>query len=118
VRTIAETAEELTRNKAERREIRRRLKELGGQDAGKETLSLLRDEGEDLTRELQQQARELAELGGVLVDPLSGQVDFASHLEEEPVMLCWRPEDASICYFHEIDETCDRRQPLTHTVPR
>ncbi|MCA9060265.1 MAG: DUF2203 domain-containing protein [Planctomycetaceae bacterium] len=43
---------------------------------------------------------ELQQLGGVLRDPISGTVDFASTLQGDVVSLCWQPPEPQVMYWH------------------
>jgi hypothetical protein len=61
-------------------------------------------------------ARELENLGAELEDWTLGVVGFPCQAGDRQVMLCWRPEDDGVCYWHDADEDCAHRKPID-TLP-
>ncbi len=62
-------------------------------------------------RELNRLHQELVDIGCVLRDWKTGQVDFPSVFEGRRVYLCWRAGEAGITHWHEEDDgNCDRKR--------
>jgi len=61
-------------------------------------------------------AKELDDLGVDLEDWTLGVVDFPCMAGGREVSLCWRPEDPAVGYWHEVDQDCAGRRPLS-TLP-
>ena len=112
VGTIRATAKELEDTVRQAEDCSDRLDQMGPLLDKESYLLDLADEVQRLQSDLVAQAHEIEELGGFLVDPTSGGVDFDSQLGGQPVNLCWLPEEAAICQFHSTDETCGSRRAL------
>jgi hypothetical protein len=50
--------------------------------------------------------------GIILRDAESGLVDFPSEREGREVFLCWRPQEETVSYWHEVDSGFSSRKPL------
>jgi hypothetical protein len=61
-------------------------------------------------------ARELESIGAELEDWTLGVVGFPCIAGSRQVMLCWRPEDRGVAYWHDMDEDCALRRPID-TLP-
>jgi hypothetical protein len=55
---------------------------------------------------------ELTELGVELKDYATGLLDFVALHEGREVYLCWRPGEATISHWHELDAGFAGRQPI------
>jgi hypothetical protein len=45
----------------------------------------------------------IIEMGGEIKDLSKGLVDFPSLYQGREVLLCWRPGEESVCYWHDTD---------------
>jgi hypothetical protein len=61
---------------------------------------------------LDQAVRAILATGAILKDLNVGLVDFPSLREEREVYLCWRYDEATILFWHEIEAGFSGRQPL------
>jgi hypothetical protein len=66
-----------------------------------ESLRVLREEVEGLSAQ-----------GIVLRDADTGLLDFPARREGRQVYLCWRPDEAEVGYWHEVDSGFSGRKPL------
>ncbi|HEV8059169.1 MAG TPA: DUF2203 domain-containing protein [Gemmataceae bacterium] len=55
---------------------------------------------------------ELAALGVELKDFFSGLIDFPSRMDDRIVYLCWRFDEPSVAFWHELDAGFAGRQKL------
>jgi hypothetical protein len=76
----------------------------GGGVAGTDWFRAQRSLREDLTS--------LAERGILLRDPESGLVDFPAEIEGRAVFLCWRLDEDTVAWFHEVGSGFVGRKPL------
>lgn len=53
--------------------------------------------------------REVEELGCFVEEFKRGIVNFPSLYSGRKVFLCWRPGEAEVCHWHELDETYNDR---------
>ncbi|MBI3031574.1 MAG: DUF2203 domain-containing protein [Candidatus Rokubacteria bacterium] len=67
---------------------------------------------EELTRDIQQGIRAIMALGGVPKDLAMGLVDFPHLMDGREVNLCWRFGEASVGFWHGLDEGFAGRKPL------
>lgn len=58
---------------------------------------------------------ELALLGVQPHHPIDGSVDFPAKINRRDVMLCWHPDDATVCHWHEVGEDSEKRVRLDET---
>src|SRR5262249_22646121 len=75
----------------------------------------LADAEEDIERAaggLAARVGESHERGGLVKDFESGLVDFPSVRDGEPVLLCWRLGEATIGYWHGLEEGFAGRKPV------
>ena len=61
---------------------------------------------------LDQAVQSILSTGAILKDLNVGLVDFPSLRDEREVYLCWRYDEATILFWHEIDGGFSGRQPL------
>lgn len=66
----------------------------------------------ELVEALRRQVRQITELGVVIKDINAGLVDFPSLRDGRTVYLCWRVDEPTVEYWHEIDAGFIGRQPL------
>lgn len=59
--------------------------------------------------------REVEDLGCFVEEFKRGIVNFPSLYNGRKVFLCWRPEEASVNHWHELDETFNERVPIRDT---
>jgi len=71
-------------------------------------------QGEIIERieKLQACADELIEVGAELKDWAGGQVDFPAMRGGREICLCWRPGDATVGHWHDMDESCACRRRI------
>jgi hypothetical protein len=69
--------------------------------ASLEAMAVLRTEVEALSAE-----------GIVLRDADSGLIDFPARRDGRLVYLCWRPDEARVTHWHEVDSGFGGRKPL------
>ena len=110
--TIQEVAQKLHATLERATDCVDRLDEMGPLIDRDAYLMDLGDEIHLLQEDLTAQARELEDLGGFLVDPQTGSVDFFAELNGQAISYCWRPEDAGLEYVHDRNDDCDQRVPL------
>ncbi len=62
--------------------------------------------------ELAEASGELEELGVQMKDYARGLIDFPALRDGRVVLLCWRMDEPTIAYWHEVDAGFSGRQPL------
>ncbi len=55
---------------------------------------------------------EVEALGAVIKDPNVGLVDFYGRVDGKLVYLCWRPGEAALGWYHDLDAGFAGRRPL------
>ncbi len=88
-----------------------------GDPAARATLDALKGRMAELSEEIDAFVEELAEIGCEMKDLSLGLVDFPSELDGRPILLCWRPGEPRVEYWHETNEGYRDRKPLPVTVP-
>ena len=63
-------------------------------------------------RALREDVEALTEQGIVLRDADTGLLDFPAQREGRLVYLCWRPDEAAVTHWHEVDSGFPGRKPL------
>ena len=71
-----------------------------------------REEERKLTHTLAQLSREVEQLGGTLLDPSTGTLEFPSLLEGRLVMLSWRTGETQVRFFRALDAPRGERRLL------
>lgn len=61
---------------------------------------------------LQECLSELAALGIAAHIPIDGTIDFPAVMNRRQVCLCWHPDDAQVCFWHEKGESPKDRRPV------
>ena len=61
---------------------------------------------------------EIASLGVVVKDPRVGLIDFYARIDGRAVLLCWRYEEATIGWYHDVDAGFAGRKPLRGAIAR
>ncbi|MCI0650736.1 MAG: DUF2203 domain-containing protein [Planctomycetes bacterium] len=59
--------------------------------------------------------REVEELGCFVEEFKRGVINFPSLYIGRKVFLCWKPGDARVSYWHELDESYNERSPIRDT---
>ncbi len=77
-----------------------------------------RIEAERLTGEIEEALRRTETWGCMVKDLDQGLVDFPSRRAGETVLLCWRLGEASIQYWHGLEEGFAGRKPLEDSAER
>ncbi|UCD23227.1 MAG: DUF2203 domain-containing protein [Gemmatimonadota bacterium] len=72
----------------------------------------LREEVEQIAREINAYLEELATVGCVFKGFDDGLVDFHSRLEGRDIFLCWKLGEDEITHWHELDAGAAGRQEL------
>jgi len=67
-----------------------------------------------LQEELEDNLRELADMGGYFKDWnfSVGLVDFPSVIDGQTVFLCWRSDEDNLSWYHSIEDGYPGRKPL------
>ncbi|HYM50932.1 MAG TPA: DUF2203 domain-containing protein [Candidatus Limnocylindrales bacterium] len=63
-------------------------------------------------RAIEEDVKQIDELGIVLRDPSSGLIDFYHQREGETVFLCWRLGEPRVAWWHPVETGIAGRQPL------
>lgn len=115
VRMIVRDLAELSTQVAERRQ---RLSHLtsgrepaSGDPYAEELLEVQRQLGRDAAR-IDEYVGELRQLGVEPTNGPQGIVDFPAKIDNRLVYLCWKYDEPTIGYWHEIDAGFSARQPL------
>ena len=72
----------------------------------------LKSHVEDLDTEIRRLFQKIEALGGVIkgIDPII--VDFLSFHQNRYIWLCWKEDEDTIMYWHELDEGFAGRKPI------
>lgn len=72
----------------------------------------LKSHVEDLDTEIRRLFQKIEALGGVIkgIDPII--VDFLSFHQNRYIWLCWKEDEDTIMYLHELDEGFAGRKPI------
>lgn len=57
-------------------------------------------------------AQELQQVGGKLIDPAAGLVEFASTLDMQPIWLSWMLDEPTVSFWRSQDDAPADRRPL------
>jgi hypothetical protein len=57
--------------------------------------------------------REIEDLGCFVEEFKRGIINFPSMYSGRKVFLCWKPGEAGVCYWHELDESFNDRTRIT-----
>ena len=82
-------------------------------DVYRDELEQTEEEIEKDVARLQGYVEELMELGVELKSPLDGLVDFPTHIDGKPALLCWKLGEPAVLYWHDLESGFEGRQPLT-----
>jgi hypothetical protein len=66
----------------------------------------------ELTRSIREKVRVIHQLGVEVKDLDMGIVDFPSLRDGREVYLCWRVDEPTVAYWHDLDAGFRGRQPL------
>ena len=105
VRDIVQRHEELM-------QLRDEIEALGDVVAAQEKVADLRTRGRRLTDSLNELHDELSDIGCELKDWTIGLVDFPAIHEGREVLLCWRLDEPSIRFWHELHDGFTGRRPV------
>ncbi len=72
----------------------------------------LKSELGKLVRHYREGWRFVEGLGAIVKDTRTGLLDFYGKIDDRVVWLCWRPGDASIGHYHELDQGFSGQKPL------
>lgn len=105
---------------SERRELLRRVRqphsttsrERDEDNLHEEELRDVERELEVGERQLQAFERELSQLGGELLDPATGWVEFPAMLDGREVCLSWKHGEEEIAFWHEVGAEPQQRKSL------
>lgn len=89
-----------------------RLRGGNGSAAKEEEIAEAQRRVESMTRQLQQEARQVTDQGIIVRDIGRGLVDFPSYREGQQIYLCWIRDELEIEYWHGTDEGFASRKPL------
>ena len=111
VRDIAELSRELVDRK-QRLELLVRDRPAKTSALYSEELEQIEEDLEKDVARLQAYVDELIELGVELKSPIDGLVDFPSVVEGKPALLCWKLDEPSVLFWHDLDSGFAGRQPI------
>lgn len=115
---MREAAERLVALRARMRELERTHATLAGAVGGNGggyvagDLGAVRSELHALAQSLGECLEQLEELGVHVKDPDSGLLDFPAVRHGEPVLLCWRPGEDEVAWWHDLVEGFAGRKPI------
>ncbi len=92
---------------------RTRYQTLSLENAQDDELERLNDEIEATTDRLNALIEELNDVGVQLKDPRTGLIDFPALHDGRIVLLCWKLDEDTLGYWHELETGFGGRQPLT-----
>ncbi len=92
-------------------DLTKKTRQNGGSST-EDALKQKRREIRDLTRQVNELLKEVADRGIVVRDPGRGLVDFPGLLEGREVCLCWLLGEPRVAFWHEVDAGFTGRQPL------
>lgn len=58
--------------------------------------------------------REISATGAILRDINTGLVDFPALQEDREIFLCWRQDESSVSYWHEVDSGFSGRKLISN----
>ncbi|MBI2195196.1 MAG: DUF2203 domain-containing protein [Planctomycetes bacterium] len=93
-------------------EIAQRQHSAPSDDAVRE-IHALRLELQGMVQEVNEYIQELHALGVELKDPQTGLVDFYYRHQDRLIYLCWRYDEETIGYWHELDAGFAGRKPIS-----
>jgi hypothetical protein len=115
VRAVVRDVTELARAWRERQERLNRLqpgKRGSLSDAHQEELLQVQAEYERDQERMREYERELQQLGVELKDYFTGLIDFPAWMDGREVYLCWRLDEPTVAYWHELQAGVAGRQKL------
>jgi hypothetical protein len=75
-------------------------------------LEALAGQFEELTDRMNRLMRELADIGVQLKDPSLALLDFPAMHEGREILLCWKGDEETIAYWHEVQGGYGGRKPV------
>lgn len=78
----------------------------------------LRNQIEDVARQMNDYLRELEEIGCVFKGFEEGLVDFHGTLDGRDMLWCWKQGEQEITHWHEVEAGYAGRQPIPEVVRR
>lgn len=93
-------------------QLRDEIEALGDAVDPQEKVADLRTRGRRLTESLNELHAELTDIGCELKDWTVGLVDFPAIHDGREVLLCWRLDEPSIRFWHELDGGFTGRRPI------
>lgn len=93
-------------------QLRDEIEALGDAVASQQKVADLHTRGRRLTDSLNELHEELTHIGCELKDWTAGLVDFPAIHEGREVLLCWRLDEPSIRFWHELDGGFSGRRPI------
>ena len=93
----------------DQQEILEVLQRKGASEKAKITQNLIIS----LVERLQSYADELIDLGAEIKDWAGGMVDFPALMDGREIQLCWRHGEQSVQYWHDTDDGCTGRRPIS-----
>lgn len=76
----------------------------------------LRNQIEDVARQMNDYLRELEEIGCVFKGFEEGLVDFHGTLDGRDMLWCWKQGEQEITHWHEVEAGYAGRQPIPEVV--
>lgn len=109
VRAIVTDIVSLYEDVHERRDRLARIRQLPGSE-NRDEENVYNDELSEIEKELEKDilrleefVEELRKLGVELKDPVTGLIDFRTHLDDREAYLCWKLGEEEIGFWHELD---------------
>lgn len=83
-----------------------------GDDGETDEQAVLRQEIDQIAKEISTYLEELSRVGCVFKGFDGGLVDFYSRLDERDIFLCWKLGESEITHWHELDAGFTGRQEV------
>lgn len=115
LRTILEHLQGRRKELEERQQILEAIRQHAGENGyrlgGDEFLRIKR-EAEFILEECNSAIKKIETLGCVLKDLQMGLIDFPSLRDGQEILLCWKPDEAEVGYWHGLTEGYAGRKPI------
>lgn len=115
LRVILEHFQARRRELEERQQALEAIRQQAGENGyrlGGEAFLRLKREAESILEECNAAIKKIEALGCLLKDLRLGLVDFPSLREGREVLLCWKPDEAEVAYWHGFTEGFASRKPI------
>ena len=92
--------------------LRQRIFVAGGLHVDVVSVARWRAERDKAVQEAKDTLAEIEQIGVIVHDLETGLLDFPCLVDGDVLMLCWRPGETTIGYWHEAEAAAEARRPL------